>query len=45
MCPDDAWNQEQLCWREPAAIYWTDDLHGLDTQGFGVRVPLGAWFF
>jgi hypothetical protein len=23
MSPDGARNQEQLCWRGPAAIYWT----------------------
>jgi hypothetical protein len=23
MSPDGAGNQERLCWREPAAIYWT----------------------
>jgi hypothetical protein len=29
MCPDSAWNQEWLCWREPAkftGLYWTNDL-------------------
>jgi hypothetical protein len=44
MCPDSAWNQERLRWQESAEIYWTDDLHRLDSQGFRVWIPVEAWF-
>jgi hypothetical protein len=29
-------NQQQF-----TGLYWTNDLHGLDNQGFGVRVQVG----
>jgi hypothetical protein len=31
--------------QQSTGLYWTNDLHGLDTQGLGVQVPVGAWFF
>jgi hypothetical protein len=32
-------NQQQF-----TGLYWTNDLHGLNSQGFGVRVPVETWF-
>jgi hypothetical protein len=28
--------------QQSTGLSWTNDLHGLDTHGFGVRVPVGA---